>query len=109
MASTPATWRQREAVEETGYKVDDVQHAFDTYTSPGGVTELIHCFVAAYTPEMKVSKGGGLPEEGEKIELLEPTLDAALHMMILEHTGWQDHHAAAICKTAQPGVTENQK
>jgi hypothetical protein len=30
---------------------------------------------------MKVSKGGGLPEEGEKIELLEPTLDAALHMI----------------------------
>jgi GDP-mannose pyrophosphatase NudK len=77
----PATCARREAVEETGYKVEEVQHAFDTYTSPGGVTELIHCFVAAYTPDMKVSKGGGLPEEGEKIELLEPTLDAALHMI----------------------------
>jgi nudix-type nucleoside diphosphatase (YffH/AdpP family) len=77
----PATCARREAVEETGYKVEEVQHAFDTYTSPGGVTEMIHCFVAAYTPEMKVSKGGGLPEEGEKIELLEPTLDTALHMI----------------------------
>jgi nudix-type nucleoside diphosphatase (YffH/AdpP family) len=77
----PATCARREAVEETGYKVEEVQHAFDTYTSPGGVTELIYCFVAAYTPDMKVSKGGGLPEEGEKIELLEPTLDAALHMI----------------------------
>ena len=77
----PATCARREAEEETGYQIDQVQHAFDTYTSPGGVTERLYCFVAAYTPEMKVSKGGGLAEEGEEIELLEPTLDEALRMI----------------------------
>jgi nudix-type nucleoside diphosphatase (YffH/AdpP family) len=77
----PATCARREAEEETGYKIEAVQHAFDVYTSPGGVTELLHCFVASYTPDMKVSRGGGLASEGEKIELLEPTLDAALQMI----------------------------
>ena len=72
---------RREAEEETGYRVQAVQHAFDAYTSPGAVTEVIHCFVAEYTPGMKVSKGGGLALEGEAIELLEPTLNAALHMI----------------------------
>ena len=72
---------RREAEEETGYKVTEVQHAFDAYTSPGGITEIIHCFAAAYTPDMKVAAGGGLAEEGEQIELLEPTLDEALQMI----------------------------
>jgi nudix-type nucleoside diphosphatase (YffH/AdpP family) len=72
---------RREAEEETGYKVADVQHAFDAYTSPGGLTEIIYCFVAAYTPDMKVAEGGGLAAEGEQIELLGPTLDEALHMI----------------------------
>src|SRR6478672_4181462 len=77
----PETCARREAEEETGYKIVGVQHAFDAYTSPGGVTEILYCFVAEYTPEMKVAAGGGLAAEGEHIELLEPTLDAALHMI----------------------------
>jgi GDP-mannose pyrophosphatase NudK len=77
----PETCARREAKEETGYKIETVQHAFDAYTSPGGITEIIHCFVAAYTPDMKVDAGGGLAAEGEHIELLEPLLDDALNMI----------------------------
>ncbi len=77
----PETCARREAEEESGFKIDAVQHAFSAYTSPGGLTEIIHCFVAEYTPEMKVAAGGGLAAEGEHIELLEPTLDAALNMI----------------------------
>jgi GDP-mannose pyrophosphatase NudK len=77
----PVTCARREAEEETGYKIDQVQHAFDTYTSPGGVTELVYCFVAAYSKDMKVHEGGGLDEENENIEVLELTLEDALHMI----------------------------
>jgi GDP-mannose pyrophosphatase NudK len=77
----PETCAFREAQEETGYKIEVVQHVFDAYMSPGGVTEMIYCFVAAYTPDMKIGAGGGLAAEGEHIELLEPTLDAALQMI----------------------------
>ncbi len=33
---------KREAEEETGYKVDQVQKLFEAYMSPGSVTEIIH-------------------------------------------------------------------
>jgi len=72
---------RREAEEETGYKISNLKKAFEAYASPGALTERLHCFVAAYTLDMKVGKGGGLAAKGEQIELLEPTLDAALRMI----------------------------
>lgn len=33
--------------------------------SPGAVTEIIHFFIAEYSPNMKVSNGGGLASEEE--------------------------------------------
>ena len=38
----------REAFEETGVRIEAARHAFDAFTSPGGVTEKISCFVAPY-------------------------------------------------------------
>jgi len=38
----------REAFEETGIAVSAARHVFDMYTSPGGTTEKIACFVAPY-------------------------------------------------------------
>ena len=35
-------------------------------------------FVAPYTAKDRISKGGGLVEEGEDIEVIEMTLDAAI-------------------------------
>lgn len=75
------TCARREAEEESGYRAEAVKHAFDAYTSPGGVTEIIHCFTGSYTPGKKIGSGGGLAHEGEQIELLEPTLDEALRMI----------------------------
>jgi GDP-mannose pyrophosphatase NudK len=69
---------RREVKEETGYDVHDVRKVFEAYMSPGSVTEILHCFVAEYSPQQRTGKGGGVEDEGEDIEVLEMTLDRAL-------------------------------
>jgi len=70
-----------EAEEETGYRLHDVHKVFEAFMSPGALTEKIHFFVAEYEPQMRVSTGGGLADEGEEIEVLELGLDDALAMI----------------------------
>lgn len=71
----------RETEEETGYQVKNVQRIFDAYMSPGSVTEILYFFVAEYSSDMKVSKGGGLEEEHENIEVLELNFNDAYQMI----------------------------
>ena len=66
---------RREAEEETGYQIDQVQKVFEAYMSPGSVTELVYFFVAEYSETMKISAGGGLAHEQENIEVLEIVID----------------------------------
>jgi nudix-type nucleoside diphosphatase (YffH/AdpP family) len=61
--------------------VREVRRVFDAYMSPGSVTERLHFFVAEYEPESKVRRGGGVPLEGEDIEVLEVAFEEALRMM----------------------------
>ena len=42
------------------------------------MTERITCYTARYAPEDRVSDGGGKPEEGEDIAVVEMPLDEAL-------------------------------
>ena len=49
--------------------------------SPGSVTEILHFFVAEYDASMRIGDGGGHPDEGEDIEVLEPGIDEALAMI----------------------------
>lgn len=72
---------KRETEEETGYRIDQVQKVFEAYMSPGSVTEILHFFIAAYSPDMKVNDGGGLAHEQENIEVLELGFDEALQMV----------------------------
>ena len=67
----------RETKEETGYNITDAIKVFESYMSPGAVTELLHFFIAEYSAEMKVSDGGGLDEEHEHIEVLEMPFEQA--------------------------------
>jgi GDP-mannose pyrophosphatase NudK len=69
---------RREVREETGYEIREVRKVFETYMSPGSVTEILHFFVAEYSPSQKVSDGGGVAHEGEDIEVLEMPFDRAL-------------------------------
>jgi nudix-type nucleoside diphosphatase (YffH/AdpP family) len=71
----------KEAEEETGYAVRAPRRVFEAYTSPGCFSERIVFFVARYCESDRIGKGGGDPESDEDIEILEPTLDEALHMI----------------------------
>ncbi len=72
---------KRETEEETGYKMSRVEKIFEAYMSPGSVTEILHFFIAEYSPEMKINDGGGLEEEGENIEVLELSFEESLKMI----------------------------
>lgn len=72
---------RRETEEETGYRISNVEKIFEAYMSPGSVTEILHFFIAEYTPVMKVTEGGGAEHEQEDIEVLELPLQAALEMI----------------------------
>lgn len=72
---------KRETEEETGYKISRVEKIFESYMSPGSVTEILYFFIAEYSQEMKIADGGGLEEEGEHIEVLELPFEDALAMI----------------------------
>ena len=76
----PETCAVREALEETGIAIREPRHAFDAYMSPGGMSEKIACFVAAYGEADRVGRGGGVDAD-EHIEVLEIPLGRALTMI----------------------------
>ena len=75
---------RREAEEEAGCRIASPRRIFEAFMSHGAVTERLTFFVAAYSAADRIGKGGGLIDEGEDIEILEPTLDEALAMI---HSG----------------------
>ena len=72
---------RKETEEETGYKIDTVKRVFETYMSPGSVTEILYLFIGAYESRMKVSEGGGSEHETENIEVLEYPFETAIKMI----------------------------
>jgi nudix-type nucleoside diphosphatase (YffH/AdpP family) len=78
---SPENRIRAEAEEETGYRLGDIRKIFEAFMSPGSVTERLHFFVAEYEPDMKIGDGGGLQDEGEDIEVIEPSIDEALAMI----------------------------
>jgi len=71
----------RETEEETGYRISVVKKVFETYMSPGAITEILYLFVGEYDASMKVTEGGGLDAEQEHIEVLELPFDEAYAMI----------------------------
>lgn len=80
-ADDPETCIKKEAEEETGYRITKVKKIFEAYMSPGAVTEILHYFIAEYTPNMKVGEGGGKDDETEYIEVIEMPFTEALGMV----------------------------
>jgi len=68
-----------EAEEETGYTPRNVKKVFETFMSPGSVTEKLHLYIGEY--DARDGQGGGLADEGEDIDVLELPFDEALAMM----------------------------
>lgn len=75
---------RREAEEETGFQVTELRKAFTTYLTPQLSTERTHLFTAEYDPAVRFGPGGGVPEEGEDIQVLELPLDEALARVLCE-------------------------
>jgi len=66
---SPEDCIRKEAIEETGYIIGDVEKLFELYMSPGGVTEVVHFFAAEYSEAQRDNAGGGV--EDEDIDVLE--------------------------------------
>ncbi|WP_291099403.1 MULTISPECIES: GDP-mannose pyrophosphatase NudK [unclassified Flavobacterium] len=71
----------RETEEETGYRLSKVRKVFETYMSPGAVTEILYLFMGEYDATMKVSDGGGAEHEQENIDVMEMSFDEAFAMI----------------------------
>jgi len=67
-----------EVEEETGYRINEVRKIFEAFMSPGSVTEKLYFFVAEYDADSKTALGGGNCAEGEDIEVLELSIEAAM-------------------------------
>jgi nudix-type nucleoside diphosphatase (YffH/AdpP family) len=78
---SPEVRVRAEAEEETGYRLGEIRKIFEAFMSPGSVTEKLHFFIAEYEPHMRVGSGGGVPDEGEDIEVMELPIDRALAMI----------------------------
>jgi nudix-type nucleoside diphosphatase (YffH/AdpP family) len=72
---------RRETEEETGYRISRPEKIFESYMSPGSVTEILHFYIAEYESHMKISEGGGAENEEENIDVLEIPFDQALRMI----------------------------
>lgn len=74
---TAATAR-REALEEAGVRLGDLEPVVCAWPSPGMLTERLQLYLAPYRAADRVAPGGGLAEEQEDIEVVEmPLADLA--------------------------------
>ncbi|WP_042958735.1 GDP-mannose pyrophosphatase NudK [Erwinia tasmaniensis] len=76
---SPEDCIRKEAIEETGYAIGEVEKLFELFMSPGGVTELLYFFAAEYSDAQRENDGGGV--EDEAIEVLEMTFPQAWQMV----------------------------
>lgn len=71
----PETAVMREAAEELGFRLSELQQVAAYYVSPGTLTERIHAYLASYSLNDRIGEGGGLEDEGEDIIVEEIALD----------------------------------
>lgn len=79
---TPKDAAIREAKEEIGYQIHNVEKIATFYASPGCSTEQMIVFYGEVTNADKVADGGGVAAESEYIYTVEYTLDE-LNLAIL--------------------------
>jgi len=79
---TPEQTARREAAEETGYEIGDLEKIGAAYSSPGATTEYMHLFIAGYTSDKAHQKFAGLKAEGESIELIELGFEEAKQQLM---------------------------
>ena len=75
---TPETAMRREILEESGYRVCELEHISTFYVSPGGSSERIFLYYATVRNSDRVEAGGGVESEQEDIQLVEMSLEEAI-------------------------------
>ncbi|KMO29684.1 NUDIX hydrolase [Methylobacterium variabile] len=70
----PATCARREAYEEVGLRLTDLDPVGRVWSMPGLSTERMDLFLAPYRAADRAGAGGGLAEENESIEVVEVAL-----------------------------------
>jgi nudix-type nucleoside diphosphatase (YffH/AdpP family) len=68
------TTARREAMEEAGLRLGELEFVANAWPSPGMLTERLSLFLAPYRAGDRVGAGGGLAEEHEQIEVVEMPL-----------------------------------
>jgi nudix-type nucleoside diphosphatase (YffH/AdpP family) len=71
---TPEATAIREAMEEAGVRLARLEPVAHAYTMPSVSSERLWLYLAPYGPADRVGPGGGLPEEGEQVAVLEVPL-----------------------------------
>ncbi len=77
----PAAAARREAQEEVGLALGDVEHVARVWTSPGISAEQMDLYLAPYSAGDRVGAGGGVASEHEAIEVAELGLDLVWTMV----------------------------
>jgi nudix-type nucleoside diphosphatase (YffH/AdpP family) len=78
----PEHCARREAEEELGYRVHDLQFITRAWMTPGSVTESVYLFSARYSGTDRLGTGGGKYGEDEDIEVLELAAPEAWTMVL---------------------------
>jgi nudix-type nucleoside diphosphatase (YffH/AdpP family) len=73
-SQTPEACARREAMEEAGVRLGDLEPVGQVYASPGISTERLRLFLAPYEARDRIAAGGGLASENEHITVLEVPL-----------------------------------
>jgi nudix-type nucleoside diphosphatase (YffH/AdpP family) len=77
----PAETARREAREETGLRLNALQHVGRVWASPGISTEQMDLYLAPYAESDRVGAGGGVADEHENITVLELPLQELWSMV----------------------------
>jgi len=77
----PEARMRAELEEETGYRVQALEHLFDLYMSPAYVPGAQSFFLGHYRRSARVAPGGGVADEGEDIEVVHVPLSQAVAMV----------------------------
>lgn len=75
---SPAATAVREALEELGVSLGEIEPVTAAWSMPALSSERIHLFLAPYAQADRVAQGGGVEAEGEEIEVVEAPLKRLL-------------------------------
>jgi len=70
----PEACIRREALEEAGVRLHDLERIAETWASPATSTERVTSFLAAYRQSDRVAQGGGRDDEAEHLRVREVPL-----------------------------------